>query len=228
MKMKLPALLKASDTATKLREAETAHAAAEGKLSSLQDDRTAALGNDDIDAARRLDRLIAEQRQTVTTLADRTGLLRTKVALEQRERRIRDYQAAIAHIEADLLPPRAAAAAELEAALKAVAIAARNFRDASNGVIAKWPINVPRPFEYRLSMVRVGERTKACFQPGLLVRKYTLRDAERHEFVDKILEADGRADGFAAGEVEQHAKLLSELRERGVPEPQSEPDEEAA
>jgi hypothetical protein len=226
--MKMP--WQATGTAGKRDAALTALAAAEAKLTDLESQRVAALGNDDITAARALDRQIVEARQEVATFTDRLELLRAKIQREESEKRTSDYMAAVAHIEANLLPPRAAAAVELEAALKAVAVAARNLQETSNAVRQGWPAGMPRLSEYGVSCLaldRLGARAKDCFQPGLLVRKYTLTSAQRHEFTEQILRADQRADGFAAAEVEQHANLLSELRSHSVPE--IEPiDEEAA
>jgi hypothetical protein len=226
--MKLPAIWQPTDSTRKLAAAQTALAAADERLAALQDERTAALRDDDIAGARRLDRQIADQREARTTFADRVALLQTKLAREQHEQRIAAHLAAVARIETDLLPPRAAAATALEAALKAVAVAARNFKEANDAVKKNWPAIVPRPTEYYLSTDRVGERAKECFQPGLLVRLYTSQAAASYEFTGRLLQADRHADGFAAEEAKHHAALLSDARAFRVPEIEQPDDDERA
>jgi hypothetical protein len=126
--MKLPAIRRPTDTAIKLTEARAALTTAEARLASLQDERTTALRDDDIAAARRLDRQIAEQHEACVTYADRVKLLHSTQEQEQRDGRSRTYLAAVDRLDKDLLPPRLRAVDDLAAGLPRAAQLRVGFR----------------------------------------------------------------------------------------------------
>ncbi|HUI12554.1 MAG TPA: hypothetical protein VL048_03680 [Xanthobacteraceae bacterium] len=173
---------------------------------------------------------ISSHREAAATHGDRVTLLQSKADAERQAQQLADYEAAVDRMEANLLP-RSAAATKLEEAFKALAVAARNFREANETARKCRPANLPYLDDYHLSLNRLAERARACFEPaaagkGILVRRYSGQPAGTSEFLAMLFDADCRVDGFASKEVEHHKLLVAEIREKGPVE--RKPDQEAA
>lgn len=197
--MRLPAIRQDTGTAGKIAATQDALATAKRRLARLRDDREAARGKDDIAKARKLDPQIAEQRQAVATYTDGVASLQARLANEQREQRNDAHLAGVARIETELLPPRAAAAAELANALKVVAAAVRKMTAEAVAIRANWPAIYPRPrhvAEYHqalLSTDRALSCIDECFKPMITKAAGWSMDA-------KIGHIERKAGDFAAAE----------------------------
>ncbi len=137
--MKLPAILKANDTSGMIDAAERAIDKAQISIERLTAEREAALaGSDDIDAVRKIDAAIADERGAIAALNDRLAILETRRAEELRIYRERKHWRAVKRFEA-ALPNRLRAAAGLEDAVKAVAVACPEFEASCNAAEQAWP-----------------------------------------------------------------------------------------
>src|SRR4029077_17135797 len=92
-------------------------------------------------------------------------------------------------------------------AMKALASAARKFRDVNNSIVAQWPVSVPRP-SYHISLRRLGECIRNGFGHPSLIFRQTLQPLPSADLVRRVCDADDRIPGFADGEVRGHAGLL--------------------
>jgi hypothetical protein len=217
--MKLPTVLRSTDTAAKLAEARTALAAAETQLASLQEERATALRNDDIAAARRLDRQIGEQHDACVTYADRVTLLQAAFEQERRDERARRYQAAVDRLDKDLLPPRLRAVDDLAAGLRMVAAAYGQLHQGTGALFRAWPAGVPQGSygdRWSFDAARAERCIKECLSH--LTCDWSV-DARLRQTEKEIAD-------FAAKEIQYHANTVAELREQGPPEPK--PDQEQA
>jgi hypothetical protein len=221
--MKFPTIRREAGSAGKITEAQTALAAAEGHLAQLQNDRTAALGNDDIDGARRLDRQIAEQREACGTYADRVALLRGKVEQEQRDDRRRQYEEAVDRL-AELLPRRLSAVDELAAGLRTVATALGKLHQETGALFRDWPSGVLQG--------RYGDRWRFDASGAERCLKDCLQTLLAEWPIDsRLREVQNDITKFAAAEAKYHADTIAELRALAPAEPEPEPEhdqEEAA
>jgi hypothetical protein len=106
------------DTASAIAKAREALAAAENKAVSLTAEREALLlAEDGFDRLWSVDKQIAEARAQAQTRRDQIAALEAVQVEEQRQALQKDYEAAVDHVAA-MLPRRAKAAADLEAAAK--------------------------------------------------------------------------------------------------------------
>ena len=224
--MKLPFTTR--DTASSLQRAIAERDAAEAKLAELHTKRAAALlESDEIDAVQAIDREIEAAHRTASILADRIIGLDSRLREEEAAAREKAYAADVAAVER-LLPLRAQAAVEAEAAMKALAAAARKFRDVNNSLISQWPASVARP-SYHVSLRRLGECLRNAYGHPSLVFRSTLAPMAAADFVRRACDADDRITGFADGEARGHAELLIELRQRNAaPAAEIDDDQEEA
>ncbi len=227
--MKLPAILKANDTAAKINAAERAIEKAQTSIEQLAAEREAALAaSDDIDAVRKIDAAIADERGAIAALNDRLTILKMRRAEELRIYRERKHWRAVKRFEA-ALPNRLRAAARLEDAVKAVAVAYREFEASCNAVETVWPPETLMWGVRHIRADRAGALLQQCFSLAGLVRRgsYGFPEPEPSEFASRAATADKRAAGFVADELAHHQELLAELREQGVPEPEHQQEEAA-
>jgi hypothetical protein len=214
--MKLSAMLRPADTATKLTATRNLLAAAQARIERLQADRKAALAadSDDIEAVRRIDVQIVAERGSLDAYQDRIAVLEARIAAEQAKQAKRDHQAWIDKIEA-LLPKRARAAAELEAAIAAVGAAMRKYKDETAAIHAAWN---PDLF-FSLDVGHAGTVIQRAFQPTTWLRDpRTGRPPDRHQYVAAAIIAGEAAEGFAADVEQRHAALISDLRNPAPPD----------
>jgi len=194
-------------------------------LTQQRADRAQKISDDaEIHEIQELDRSIVQNENAAAILRDKIAALQLQHADEQRQYRQRRYEQAIAALEAKL-PERFHAAEEFESSLKAVAVAARKFRDVSARI--DWPDDVPLPLGaspwFHLNKNRMSEYLRACFQPpGVLLHHMTRREVEASEYIARALNADKQATGFAAEVKDCNAECVAQLREYSAPEPEPE------
>jgi hypothetical protein len=133
--MKLPFQ---KDTATSLQRAIAERDGAEQRLAELHTKRAAVLLDADLTEVEAIDKQIEAAHRTASVLADRILALDARLHAEEAAAREKAYAADVAAIER-LLPLREQAAVEAESAMKALALAARKFRDVNNSIVAQWP-----------------------------------------------------------------------------------------
>ena len=182
--MKLPAILKANDTSGMIDAAERAIDKAQISIERLTAEREAALaGSDDIDAVRKIDAAIADERGAIAALNDRLAILKTRRAEELRIYRERKHWRAVKRFEA-ALPNRLRAAARLEDAVKAVAVACREFEASCNAAEQAWPPETLMWGVRHIRPDRAGALLRQCFSLVGLVRRgsYGFPEPEPSEF----------------------------------------------
>src|SRR4029077_15101862 len=170
---------------------------------------------------------IAEAQRNVQVSRDRLAILESQLAAESAATRTKAYAEDVATIDVMMLPLEKSAA-EVEAAVKAVAIAARRYSDVAASIAQKWPAGVPKASPHYLSLSRLGGILRASFSMMSLVHGTTRSAPTGLEFVRRAITADERAEGFADTERTNRVELLAELRQRGAPVPVVDDDEEVA
>ena len=223
--MKLPCLPFTRDAASLLQKEIAAEAAATAKLADMRGTRAQALLEDDITVIERHDTDIAALERQISIHQDHILALDARLHAEEAAAREKAYAADVGAVER-LLPLREQAAVEAEAAMRALASAARKFRDVNNSIVAQWPASVQRP-SYHVSLRRLGECLRNAYGHPSLVFRSTLAPMAAADFVRRACDADDRITGFADGEAKGHEELLIELRQRNAA-PATEIDEEAA
>jgi hypothetical protein len=224
--MKFPAIVKpAPDTGGKIAAAMTALSDAEAKLAKLEQLRSAALSDDtDFPAVRKLDGEIFQQRGEVGARRDQIAALEHKLAGEKRAQREREHQAAVDHIATLLNQKRAPAATELASALKAVAAAVEKLNaevaDIRPGVsaCAKHAPHYTR--DYLHSVLPAGADSVLRDAFGPTVNSDWPMEAKLKHIVAK-------ADEFIAGEAENRARIIAQLRESPIEQPSNPDDNES-
>jgi hypothetical protein len=193
------------------------------KLAQLAAERNALFGSDDFSMAdaRRLDGLIGDQERLVIAFEKRIGILQERVVAEQQKQRQAEFAKAVSAFEATL-PARFAAAWKLQKAITAVAVAYRECDAATTACVNAWP-------EGAVIWTSIGQHggnlIEDCFCPPALVH-HVGDKVGRHptpdEFAAMASMADETVVGFADTEQRHHAELVKDLREQGVPSPESE------
>jgi hypothetical protein len=203
--------------------------AAERRLAELETERTAALSADELDAAKQIDNRIAGQRGEIAIYRDRISLLKTRLAAEQRTYRQKEYAAAVDRSAAAMQPVLRTAAA-LEAALVAVAVTSRQFRDEAAAIRKCLPADLQPGHMYAVQAAfdtrHIGEILK-YLQPHALVHPMTRRPASAEQFTERAMTLDKEARGFANEQKSRIDSLLAELRSGTAAEPEPIEDEAA-
>ena len=216
------------DTASRIETAHQALAASAVRIAQLERDRAVAItDSDDMESVRKFDIELAEAQRTAQVSRDRLANLEARLISESTMAREKAYAADVDTIEG-MFPPLEKAAAEVEAAVKAVAVAARRYSDVAASIAAKWPAGVPKASPHYLSLSRLGGILRASFSMMSLVHGTTRSPPAALEFVRRAITADERAEGFATTERTNRVELLAELRQRGAPVPVVDDDEEVA
>ena len=216
------------DTPARIETARQALAASAVRIAQLERDRAAAIAeSDDMESVRKFDTELAEAHRTAQVSRDRLASLEARLTSESAMAREKAYAADVDTIEA-MFPPLEKAAAEVEAAIRAVAVAARRYSDVAASITAKWPAGVPKASPHYLSLSRLGGILRGCFSMMSLVHGTTRSPPAALEFVRRAITADERAAGFADTERTNRVELLAELRQRGAPVPVVDDDEEVA
>lgn len=225
--MKLSALL-ASDTAGRIRSAEQAIATAGANIAKLAAERQSALAADDaaIDAVRKIDAKIADERGAIVALEERLGILRARHVEASRQAFAREHRAAVERF-AGTLSPIERAASKIEAAIAVLSAAARDYEVACDAARVAWPAGLVAWGAYHLDGGRMGGLIESCFSPGGLCRRYgdqIIAGPAAEEFAARAISADERSAGFAEQEREHHVELMNDLRAQPVPYPEPEPE----
>jgi hypothetical protein len=216
------------DTASRIEIAHQALAASAVRIAQLERDRTAAIAeSDDMESVRKFDIELAEAQRTAQVSRDRLANLEARLISESTMAREKAYAADVDTIEA-MFPPLEKAAAEVEAAVKAVAAAARRYSDVAASIAQKWPAGVPKASPHYLSLSRLGGVLRGSFSMSSLVHSTTRSAPTGLEFVRRAITSDERASGFAETERTNRVELLAELRQRGAPVPVVDDDTEVA
>jgi hypothetical protein len=216
------------DTPARIETARQALAASAARIAQLEQDRTAAIADaDDLSQISTIDLQLADEHRTAQAARDRLAALEARLISESAMAREKAYAADVAAIDVMMLPLEKAAA-EVEAAVKAVAVAARRYSDVAASIAAKWPAGVPKASPHYLSLSRLGGILRASFSMMSLVHGTTRSPPAALEFVRRAITADERAEGFATTERTNRVELLAELRQRGAPVPVVDDDEEVA
>jgi len=212
--------------AAALEKAKVALATAEAKATALTAEReTLVLSEVGYEEIRRVDVAIAEQHAAVRAYGDRIAALEAVLVEDARQVRQKDYEAAVDRVAA-MLPRRAKAAADLEAAAKAVGDALQKLHATEQAILRDWPANLPRPW---LSSMDLG-RAERVLANGFGVFAAVNR-RWGWSFSEKVQRLGAEIAGFADGEARHHDELIADLRAQPAPEPEPEPEiepEEAA
>jgi hypothetical protein len=216
------------DTPARIETARQALAASAVRIAQLERDRAAAIAeSDDMESVRKFDTELAEAHRTAQVSRDRLASLEARLTSESAMAREKAYAADVDTIEA-MFPPLEKAAAEVEAAIRAVAVAARRYSDVAASIAQKWPAGVPKASPHYLGLHRLGGILRGCFSMSSLVHGTTRSPPAALEFVRRAITADERAASFADTERTNRVELLAELRQRGAPVPVVDDDEEVA
>jgi len=212
----------AKNTAAALEKAKAALTAAEGKAAALTAEREALLlAEDGFDRLWSVDKQIAEAAAQAQTRRDQIAALEAAQVEEQRQIRQKDYEAAVDRVAA-MLPRRAKAAADFEAAAKAVGDALQKLHATEQAILRDWPANLPRPW---LSSMDVG-RAERVLANGFGVFAGVNR-RWGWSFSEKVQRLGAEIAGFAAGEARHHDELIADLRAQPAPEPPAPESDEA-
>jgi hypothetical protein len=216
------------DTPARIETARQALAASAVRIAQLERDRAAAITeSDDMESVRKFDIELAEAQRTAQVSRDRLAALEARLISESAMAREKAYAADVAAIDVMMLPLEKAAQ-DVEAAVKAVAIAARRYSDVAATIAQKWPGGVPKASPHYLSLSRLGGILRGSFSMMSLVHGTTRSPPAALEFVRRAITSDERASGFAETERTNRVELLAELRQRGAPVPVVDDDEEVA
>jgi hypothetical protein len=216
--MKLP--FTRGDTVSLLQKEIDASAAAAAKLVDLQNARANVLiETDDIAVIEKHDAAIAALERQISIHTDRVAALQARALAERAAAHTRNYEASVDSI-ARLLPLRADAAAEVQAAILALAASVKKYVEVSGSIVSKWPTNISQP-AYQLGVARLAECLRSAFSHPALIFASTRQPLAAADLVQRACDAGEREQvaGFAAGEAEGHAELLADLRGcGGVPD----------
>jgi hypothetical protein len=213
-------------TKSRIDAARRALAAAETTITKLEQDRAATLADsDDLDVLRTIDHRLADEQRTAQACRDRLAALESKLAAESEQARQQAYAADVNKI-GESLKPLEKAAAEIELAAKAMALACQRYVAVIDDISSHWPANVPRPGTnhagypvsgHYTSRARLGEFVRRTFSPPSLVRSTSHAAPPTSDYVTRALTAIERLDGFADAERRNRADLVDDLNQRGVP-----------
>jgi len=202
------------DTSTALQRARDQLAARERAAAELEQRRqNAVLEADGYEPIAALDRELAAVNAELRFLRERVSGLEAVQLEEQRQVRQRKYEAAVDRVAA-MLPRRAKAAADLEAAAKAVGDALQKLHTTEQTILREWPANLPRPW---LSSMDFG-RAERVLANGFGVFAAVNR-RWGWSFSEKVQRLGAELAGFAAGEAQHHDELIADLRAQPAPEP---------
>jgi hypothetical protein len=217
-----------TDTASRLEAARRVLATAEANTAQLVQDRAGALANDDdLERVRELDHRLADEQRSAQAARDRLQILEGNLAAESASAREKAYAADVDTIDGLMLPLEKVGG-EVEAAIRALAVAARRYSDVAASIAQKWPAGVPKASPHYLGLHRLGGILRGCFSMMSLVHGTTRSPPAALEFVRRAITADERAAGFADTEHTNRMELLAELRQRGAPVPVVDDEEVAA
>ena len=150
------------NVAAKLDNARSNLRAVQSRLDRLADDRAAAVAGDgDIEAVRKIDVEIDAARGQIVAYGERITSLEARVAVEEQTRREAEHRAAIERFS-KTLPPVADAAAEIEEAVRALAVAVTSYETAAAVAAAAWPAGVVAWNAHHLSGGRLGELSRSA------------------------------------------------------------------
>jgi hypothetical protein len=215
----LPALRRDKDTATELSEVSELLCEIEPRIARLEAEKIAALGGEDYVARTlHINEQIAALSERRGTYAGRRRILEQRLAREAQDYRERQYEEAVDR-RAARKAGRVRAAAELEQALKAVAVAARKYCEDPD----TWPSGVYYPPILTIDADRmVGELAESCFAPK--PDRFARAAPGPEQYLERLLTADKRASGFASDVADRYDTQLIEMRAARVPEPEPEPE----
>jgi hypothetical protein len=232
--MKLPAIIK-RDTAAALAKANEDLLAIDAEIVSLQAEYAAKLASAEPAELERLDQRMDDRCRAAGVRRDRIVDLEQLVAQEQAEQREDQFRQAVAAIEGPLAR-RTEAAVELERALTAVGVAAKQFALTTENVLKAWPGGVDFPPTaypgHLLSLGRMGQLIESVFVGFEIFHPRTKVRVSASEFAARAIDVAERVRlaAFAATEKQIAEEWLADLRTAHDPPQPAEPEtkEEAA
>jgi hypothetical protein len=184
----------------KLEKARADLAAIEGKLAKLAQQREQVLAADDVEPLLLIDQQAEQEQRRLILVQNKIALLEAQVAAEELADQRARRAAAIKRVEA-MLPDRAKIVAEIEAAVKALPAMFKKLDQWHRGFVSKYPSqDLEYPFAHYLDNDRVLRRVTASLH------------------AIRIEDAGEAIDGLAAGEQQQQAELIDELRQNPAQE----------
>jgi hypothetical protein len=209
--MAISDLLPPRTTAGKIDLARKLLAAAEAREATLTRERVTALtDSDNIEAARKLDRELLEQRQATATYRDRIEALQVRLSKEEAAERARLRTEAVDKILAPQMEKIIEAGRECERALMAYVAAYEHTFALRDAMERDWPVVVPRPpFAARVHLLGLAGLGDERERAGRLVSSIKYH-----------------APRIVASITEQVSNYLASIRATKIPVPRNDDENE--
>lgn len=225
----LPAILRPSDTSTKLKAARDRLGEIEARRQRCESEYTAAIASDDYEArAKSLRREAAELDDAADDCRRRIARLEKQLAVEQAVYQSNRFESAKERA-AQRVALRKQARDRAVASWRQAVSDARDYARVNAAVMADWPKDLPVPyvgFDTRTELGKLITAVALPYAPDEMFSRITRKAITASECVDRLLGADERIRIWAAVCEDDEAERLAALSSATLPEPEPRPEPE--